>query len=147
MSKRFLSNIIGLVVVAIFVTYLIVHGAIINAAHAKKVNETKAVMGEIGAAFSVHNKQGVMKWARGEPRDAWGNMVLLDSATKSAGQLRSKGPDGVVGTKDDILGEKFAIYPPKVESAIKIEERAEPGWMERVSKRMKGWKFWGSEKK
>lgn len=134
-SKR-MTNLIGLSVLGMFVIAIVLVqgiGAIKNKA---KINDTRGVLNLLGEGFATHNNLIVKKWAEGGYQDAWGGPLLVDGDANTV-VFDSKGPDGELGTEDDVCGETFIyeplavdltpiVKPPKKKSLVqKTKEAAE----------------------
>lgn len=112
--KRKMSSLIGVAVLGVFVIIIVVVQSTKALKDRAKVKETEVVLNEIGEGFAHLNQEIITTWAKGEYQDAWGNHLILvgDSGTV---MFISKGPDGELGTKDDMRGEIFIYETPEVD--------------------------------
>lgn len=113
MERKKLTNIIGLVVLAAFVVAVVITGAV---RHARKLAESQQalkVANEVASGFATKDAKVVIRWANGQYADPWKGQIVLLANEKTGVQLASKGPDGELGTPDDI---KSQIFVPKVET-------------------------------
>ena len=114
--KRKATNIIGLVCLGGFVLVIVFVSGTKKLEENKKVRATKSALDHVAEDF-VKNREVVMQWAKGEYSDIWGNNFILTTNKGGGVQMLSKGPDGDLGTKDDI--ESRIFYPRKIPSVVK----------------------------
>lgn len=142
--KRAISNIVGvialtLVLCLIFVTVM---------EQKAKLAETQRGLDELAKAVADRNELRLMDWARGSERDFWENTFVLAKNSDEV-QFLSKGPDGKLGTKDDLRSKAFPrkkyshaterlmqsyakrMQSPKVESV---------SWASQAWERVKNWR-------
>lgn len=109
--RRRRSNAIGVATLALFVIAIICYvtgKGIQTAAHKKKARES---VNALAYDFTQGKSESVMKWARGEVVDPWGHQVVLVESSSDGVQIASKGPDGELGTEDDVQSDVYC--PPK----------------------------------
>lgn len=68
--------------------------------------QTYAAVNSLAEQISYGNKEPLMQWSLGEHVDNWGNSFCLDANDEFV-QFRSKGPDGIYGNQDDIVGKRY----------------------------------------
>jgi len=105
-EKRKFSSKLGLVVVVGFFLLIVVVKGGIWAKHRGDIRITNKVLYDTCEGIAFGNKYLLQKWAGGEFVDAWGNQILLESDDGKTVVCVSKGPDGMLGTPDDIRMEK-----------------------------------------
>lgn len=135
------DNLLGLCALAILVLLIVGQQAnkyfkLLNA-----IDNTKKVISTLGNHFISNDKVQINQWAKGEVLDDWGNQIILHRSHQTAVVLVSKGPDGILGTPDDI-SESF-VKPVQIIKKIVQEETKET---EEPKKRSWSWK-WGWLKK
>jgi hypothetical protein len=73
-----------------------------NIENAEKTLQTERILKEIADGFSRNDKIIIMKWAKAEYSDGWGNPIALSYSGNQGYIFISKGADGERGTDDDI---------------------------------------------
>ena len=112
MSSIKKSNLIGLVTLIVFVVALLCHTIYKGVVERQIINETENEVFNVASSFAKNEKDPIMSWAKGEMLDHWGNSFVLSKSSYADGvQITSKGPDGTLGTEDDIKSEIVAIKP------------------------------------
>lgn len=135
--KRRISNYIGFFALTVIVGGVLVLNGINWVQKSSKISSTKKTLAELCKGFTKNDKAVIGKWARGEYVDSWNNHIVLEAAdrTNSKVVFVSKGPDGQLGTPDDIRSEECkpssraeaqkAINVDLVEAQQKVEEAIE----------------------
>lgn len=128
--KRRFSNTIGFVVFAIFVMAILIVGAVRAIKSRGDLEAARKTANEVASAFAEDDVAVIDKWSRGEYVDPWQNQPVLVSNGKAGVQVASKGPDGKLGTDDDVLSdllpvkEKVAEIPDLPEESSSMKDRA-----------------------
>jgi len=129
--KRRTSNLIGLVVLAAFVVAIIVAQSIGAIKEKAKIKDTKVTLNEVADGFAHSDQDVMMKWAKGDYQDAWGNQVVIGENSDDV-WFASKGTDGELGTEDDVVSEVFAYVPEKVDLTPIVVEPEKKSLMEKA---------------
>lgn len=100
--KRRISNNIGFFAFIVVLTFIVI-SLLMRSSHEKTLQkETKKTMADLANGFSKNNRELISLWASGNVVDSWGHQIVIDYDDGSEIKLSSKGPDGLLGTSDDI---------------------------------------------
>lgn len=116
--NRKVTNIIGLVALAIFVMFIVATKVAKSVAERKNKEETEESLLHVCNGFKANDKAIIHSWACGAYQDAWDNdLILIDSASSTGLTVfASKGPDGELNTDDDI---RHAVLRPTLHDQLK----------------------------
>ncbi len=120
-SKLSGTNLLGIVVMCVILVIITCVG--IQRMVARR--ETTFLVNSAAISFAMNDKDYMLKWARGEVKDQWGNSLVINSNGDEI-QLRSKGPDGILGTKDDVISDLMYRQPIPIEPLPQREPVKEP---------------------
>ena len=156
--KRKYTNLIGLVVLSVFVIAILGVQASKWVAKNAERSSTAKQLNQVAAGFADNNREIILKWGTGGYSDSWGGPLILESKDDEEGyRLLSKGPDGELGTEDDVSSrvhkptpkkkvQDIFVKKPHVEKKKKKEKQPEkPSTFDRA----KGWlkKKWDGDEK
>lgn len=118
-------NVIGVVVLGLIALAVLLTEGVGRIRRGTQVSGEQAKIDKLAQDFALRDRAVIDRWARGEYKDAWGNVVVLLSNDESGVQFLSGGPDGVSGTEDDIHSKVFASKPRRFD-AIQAEQEPMP---------------------
>lgn len=131
MSKKSVTNLIGLGVVGLIGVTILVQQAIewkrekqaVIAAH----NETTQKANDLAKSLAYDSSnETVLRWARGDDLlvDSWGKEYKIDHNCFDKGAcVRSAGPDGEFGTEDDIVSKVYFHDSPRSTKKRLLKEK------------------------
>ena len=70
------------------------------------ISNTRNSLDDLSKKVADNDKKALIDWASGNIKDQWGNTFVLDS-NGSEVKFMSKGPDGILKSKDDIFGNSW----------------------------------------
>jgi len=120
MKYRF-DTIIGTAVLFLFVCVLCTVGV----SRWIAANETRKSLDDLSKNVANNDKKSLMDWASGNFKDQWGNTFVLDSNGDEV-KFLSKGPDGILGSKDDIFGNSWTKKKIVYYSVVVVKEQVKP---------------------
>lgn len=134
--KQKFSNLLGLALLSFFVMVIMTMGAIRWAS----LDEVRGKLDLLALKVSHLDHDALMNWAAGNEKDCWGNTFVLETNYENV-QFRSKGPDGVLGTKDDILGKLCLKDRPKYTKPVEVvEKEPEKSLLSKAYQKYKSWR-------
>ncbi len=113
LTKQRVTNAIGVSVLIFFVGVIVIS----RIQQITMISKTQASLDGVANQVANNNQAILMAWASGKMKDSWGHDFVLVSNTEFV-QFASKGPDGILGSKDDIQSRSF----PKKRYTIKFEK-------------------------
>lgn len=118
--RRYISNVIGALALLVLLAIVGVVWVGNWMERRELAHQTKKLLKEVGDGFYKNDRDVITKWAKGEYKDVWGNQIVLDATEDGKYHFTSKGPDGEIGTADDIKGEVYKTHRQKAaEEALK----------------------------
>lgn len=125
------SNMLGFAMLLFFI------GLIAFTAFRKQfmVVKTRRQLDDLTSKVSLLDKDALMNWASGKEIDEWGNTFVLEKNSDYV-QFRSKGPDRVLNTKDDILSEACV----KNKHEFRVEKSPEKSLLSKAYDKYKNWR-------
>lgn len=134
--KQKFSTMLGLMMLSFFVVLILTMGAIRWASF----DEVRNQLDVLATKVSHLDHAALMNWAAGNEKDCWGNTFVLETNYENV-QFRSKGPDGVLGTKDDILGKLCLKDRPKYTKPVEVvEKEPEKSLLSKAYQKYKSWR-------
>lgn len=104
--KKRISNTIGLIVLLFFAFVLGGRYLFVKLKKDGELQATQKTLDEVADGFAKNDKEVMLKWARGEYKDSWGNGIVLVSDDRTTVVMGSSGPDGILDTEDDMRSER-----------------------------------------
>lgn len=114
MSNKRKTNIIAIVLFVLLTLCAAVHSFIMHEIEIKNQKEAEALTlkkaNDLARAFAKDpDSKLITLWAESKYPDAWGRQFILENVTEEKSyKFRSAGLDGVEGTDDDIVSEKYS---------------------------------------
>jgi len=136
--KQKFSNLLGLAMLSFFVILVMTMGALRWAA----LGSTRDHLDILAQKVAHLDRPALMNWASGNEKDHWDNTFVLERNSEDV-QFRSKGPDGVLDTKDDILGKVCIKQRPKYDLTPVIsadQVKPEKSLLSKAYDKYKSWK-------
>lgn len=117
MSKgRKYTSLAGLVVFGVFVIVMLCVGGSQWLTGRGEIKDTENMLNHVAKSFANNDRETVLQWAQGGYSDSWGNQFILESKDDEDGyRMLSKGPDGELGTADDVSSR---VYKPTVKKLV-----------------------------
>ena len=139
MRNQKYSTIMGSVVLLFFCVIIFGFGI----SHRIAANKTRKDLSDLAQRVADNYRSALMGWAAGNSKDQWGNTFVLESNGAEV-KFLSKGPDGTLGSKDDIYGDSW----PKKQIVYEVVIKESPPEEQKPSLLQKAWgkyKSWSSE--
>ncbi len=101
--KRRYTNIAGLAVLGFFVIVVACVSISRWSDNRNEIASTEALLNDVAEGFAKNDREIIKQWGRGGYSDSWGGPIVLLKSDRAEGySFISKGPDGEMGTEDDI---------------------------------------------
>jgi hypothetical protein len=128
------TSLAGLAVLGVFVIVMICVGGSEWLSSRSEVKSTEKMLNTVAEGFANNDRETVLQWAEGGYSDSWGNQFILQHKDGEEGyRMLSKGPDGELGTDDDLSSR---VHKPTIKKRVQDvltirpkpdeEEKAEP---------------------
>lgn len=113
-GRKKYTNMAGVAVLGFFVIAMICVSGSKWLSSRSEVRETEKQLNRVAEGFANNDREIILQWASGEHPDLWGNQFVPKSV-KGGYRFVSKGPDGELGTEDDIVGR---VYKPTIKKRV-----------------------------